>query len=37
MHSLIYLYKILKDTTQTDQKEMQMVIATLVVTNYRCS
>lgn len=37
MHSLIYLYKILRDTFQTDQKEMQMVIATLVVTNYRCS
>lgn len=37
MHSLIYSYKILKDTIQTDQKEIQMVIATLVVTNYCCS
>lgn len=37
MHSLIYLYKILKDRILTDQKEMQMVIATLVVTNYCCS
>lgn len=37
MHSLIYLYEIVKDTILTDQKEMQMAIATLVVTNYCCS
>ena len=36
-HSLIYLYKILKDTIQTDLQEVQMVIATLVLSGYCCS
>ncbi len=37
MHSLIYLYEILREEIQTDQKEIQIVIAIIAVTNYRCS
>lgn len=39
MHSLIYLYKLSEDTSQTEQKEKANgnCYYTVVLSNYRCS